>query len=71
MYLNIQCSITEEDKSSETYQIFWPNDKQKYDAKNSYTYNYYENDINKTFSKIQPFINKIRFDPLLDPPKKM
>ena len=70
MYLNIQCSITEEDKSSETYQIFWPNDKQKYDAKNSYTYNYYENDINKTFSKIQPFINKIRFDPFVGSTKK-
>ena len=33
MYVNIQCSITKEDKNSETYQIFWKNKNQQYDAK--------------------------------------
>ena len=65
MYVNIQCSITKEDKSSETYQIFWKNKNQQYDAKNSFTYNYYENDINKTFTRVSPYINEIRFDPFV------
>ena len=70
MYVNIQCSITEEDKNSETYQIFWQNNNQQYDAKNSFTYNYYENDINKTFVRVRPYINELRFDPFVGASKK-
>lgn len=70
MYVNIQCSITKEDKNSETYQIFWKNKNQQYDAKNSFTYNYYENDINKTFARVSPYINEIRFDPFVGSSKK-